>query len=75
MGRTPATGGYTGGYAAAPGSAVAQHYPGSARGVRFAPGPGSASAQRYPGSAVAAHRAGGLTPRQFAPQPMTFQVC
>ncbi|KAL4430905.1 hypothetical protein ABPG75_006161 [Micractinium tetrahymenae] len=69
VGRTPATGGFHG----APGSAVAQHYPGSARAVHFAAGPGSASVQRYPGSAVAAHRAGGMTPQYSAPPPMTFQ--
>lgn len=69
MGRTPATGGLL----AAPGSAVAQHYPGSGRAVHFASGPGSASLPRYPGSAVAAHR-GGMTPQHAAPAPMTFQV-
>ena len=52
--RTPATGHLL---LPGPGSAVAQHYPGSGRMVHFATGgPGSASAQRYPGSAVAAHR-------------------
>lgn len=70
MGRTPATGGFL----PVPGSAVAQHYPGSAaRGVHFAALPGSASLPRYPGSAAAAHRLGGLTP-QHVPPPMTFQV-
>lgn len=67
LGRTPATG-----CLLAPGSAVAQHQPGSGRAVHFAAGPGSASVGRYPGSAVALHR-GGMTP-QLAPQPMTFQV-
>ncbi|EFN59398.1 hypothetical protein CHLNCDRAFT_56732 [Chlorella variabilis] len=66
VGRTPATA-----YLAGPGSAVAQHYPGSGRMVQFAAGPGSASVGRYPGSAVALHR-GGMTP-QGMPPPMTFQ--
>jgi hypothetical protein len=52
---------------------VAQHYPGSARGVHFAAAPGSASLGRYPGSAVALHR-GGMTPQLAPPLPMTFQV-
>ena len=67
VGRTPATA-----YLAGPGSAVAQHYPGSGRMVQFAAGPGSASVGCYPGSAVALHR-GGMTP-QGMPPPMTFQV-
>lgn len=77
VGRTPATGGGYHHGPGAPGSAVAQHYPGSARAVHFAAGPSSTSMQRYPGSAVAPHRGGGggLTPQQqFAPPPMTFQV-
>ncbi len=68
IGRTPATA-----YLAGPGSAMAQHYPGSnGRMVQFAAGPGSASVGRYPGSAVAL-RHGGMTP-QGLPPPMTFQV-
>lgn len=57
----------------APGSAMAQHYPGTG------PLPTSAMMVRYPGSAVAAHRLGarGMTPlhqSQSQPLPMTFQV-
>ncbi|GAB4817814.1 hypothetical protein N2152v2_004860 [Parachlorella kessleri] len=63
-GRLPAAG--------MPGSAMAQHYPGSAA------RPTSVGLARYPGSAMATHRLGsrGMTPLQQYPSqplPMTFQ--
>eukprot|EP00887_Chlorella_sp_A99_P005399 scaffold1.g5399.t1 len=72
VGRTPATATHP--LYAPPGSAVAQHYPGSAAAQAHAPG--SVLQQRYPGSAVAMHRgARGLTPlAPAAPPPMTFQA-
>ena len=71
LGRTPGTAHRP--QLAAPGSAVAQHYPGSTV-AQAAYAPGSVLAQRYPGSAVAAHRGGHpLTPVATL-LPMTFQV-